>query len=201
MPRTKTIRGQPKNISCPRCGKKFRSETNVLQHMNQPQGHCYGSTLFENFLNPIEGAEAESAFSHPHDIDQNPRHSEGSSNEPTFRQSPMFDNHDVQMDDVAPDSLADPEELAPEQVQPGRYVEVFEGCGQTYPGGKTFMANFWEDTYAEERSTNLYYPWASKQEWEFASWLLRSGLSMAAIDRLMSLDIVSNLTSAVCLTC
>jgi len=28
---------------------------------------------------------------------------------------------------------------------------------------------------------NLYYPFASKQDWEMASWLLRSGLSMAAV--------------------
>ena len=38
---------------------------------------------------------------------------------------------------------------------------------------------------------NIFYPWASKQEWAFTSWLLRSHLSMAAIDSLLSLDIVS----------
>ena len=43
-----------------------------------------------------------------------------------------------------------------------------------------------------QRQENVFYPWASKQEWAFASWLLRSHLSMAAIDSLLSFDIMSS---------
>ncbi|KIJ10412.1 hypothetical protein PAXINDRAFT_27957, partial [Paxillus involutus ATCC 200175] len=67
----------------------------------------------------------------------------------------------------------------------------YEGCSEVFPGGKTFMDSFREDGYADERRENLYFPWASKEEWAFASWLLCSRLSMAAIDTLLSLKIMS----------
>ncbi|KAI6002437.1 hypothetical protein F5J12DRAFT_686084, partial [Pisolithus orientalis] len=38
---------------------------------------------------------------------------------------------------------------------------------------------------------NLYYPFNSHNEWELASWLLHSGLSMRAIDSFLSLSIIS----------
>ncbi|KIK22282.1 hypothetical protein PISMIDRAFT_102704, partial [Pisolithus microcarpus 441] len=38
---------------------------------------------------------------------------------------------------------------------------------------------------------NIYFPWASRQEWVFASWLLQSCLSMAAMNSLLSLEIIS----------
>ena len=53
------------------------------------------------------------------------------------------------------------------------------------------MDVFWQDKYAQEQQENLYYPFASDEEWEFSSWCLHSGLSMAAIDSLLSLSIVS----------
>ncbi|KAN0086064.1 hypothetical protein V8E55_007198 [Tylopilus felleus] len=68
---------------------------------------------------------------------------------------------------------------------------MFEGCGAMFPGGKTFMGMFRADQYAEQRQENLYFPWASKQEWVFASWLLRSHLSMAVINSFLSLDIMT----------
>ena len=54
------------------------------------------------------------------------------------------------------------------------------------------MDEFWDDQYVAQRQENVFYPWASKQEWAFASWLLRSHLSMAAINSLLLLDIVSS---------
>jgi len=72
-----------------------------------------------------------------------------------------------------------------------KFTETYEGCSKVYPGGKTFMDAFQMDRYAEERSINLYFPFASREEWQFASWLLHSRLSLRAIDSLLSLDIVS----------
>ena len=66
-----------------------------------------------------------------------------------------------------------------------------------FPGSKTFMDDFWADQYVEERCDNVFYPWALKQEWAFASWLLCSHLSMVAIDTLLLLDIISNTFSLV----
>ncbi|KAH7917077.1 hypothetical protein BV22DRAFT_990221, partial [Leucogyrophana mollusca] len=41
-----------------------------------------------------------------------------------------------------------------------------------------------------ERKANLHYPFATKEEWKFSSFLLRSGMSMACIDELLALDLV-----------
>ena len=68
--------------------------------------------------------------------------------------------------------------------------------------GKTFMDLFDEDLYAEYRAANLYYPFASQEEWQLASFLLKSGLSMSAIDEFLKLDLVCvSAASGIILTC
>ena len=74
------------------------------------------------------------------------------------------------------------------------HVEVYPGAAQTYGKGPTFMDEFDGDKYAVMRKENLYYPWASRPEWELAAFLLRSSLSMAVINQFLSLDLVSLLT-------
>ena len=73
---------------------------------------------------------------------------------------------------------------------PGKFTEAYEGCSEAFPGGWSFIDRFSEDQYTDERQQNLYFPFASQEEWQFASWLLHSHLSLAAIDSLLSLDIV-----------
>jgi hypothetical protein len=48
MPKPKTNCRRLKKIRCPWCGKKFHSETNVLQHMNQPTGLCFTSSWHDD---------------------------------------------------------------------------------------------------------------------------------------------------------
>lgn len=71
-------------------------------------------------------------------------------------------------------------------------------CRAYYPGaarvvGKanTALDDFNEDTYAKERSTNLYYPWSSREEWQLARFLLGSSMSLAEIDEYLRLELVS----------
>ena len=73
---------------------------------------------------------------------------------------------------------------------PGKFTEAYEGCSEAFPGGWSFIDRFSEDQYTDERQQNLYFPFASQEEWQFASWLLHSHLSLATIDSLLSLDIV-----------
>ena len=68
---------------------------------------------------------------------------------------------------------------------------MFPGAGQTYGTGQTFMDKFDADQYAHYRSSNLYYPFASKAEWQLGSWLLQLKLSMQAINEFLRLDLVS----------
>ena len=72
----------------------------------------------------------------------------------------------------------------------GPIIEVFEGASKTYGKGTTFMAQFDHDRFAKERTANLYYPFASREEWELASFLLCSSLSMHAIDTFLASDLV-----------
>ncbi|KAI6010124.1 hypothetical protein EDC04DRAFT_2581204 [Pisolithus marmoratus] len=81
---------------------------------------------------------------------------------------------------------------------PGIYVETYEGCTEVFPGGEMFMDRFRCDQYAEQRQENSYFPWASRQEWAFTSWLLQSHLSMVAIDCLLLLEIMRNLLLSFC---
>ncbi|KAG0695794.1 hypothetical protein DFH29DRAFT_879790 [Suillus ampliporus] len=72
--------------------------------------------------------------------------------------------------------------------------EKCEGAGACYlRNGLTFLDVFDTDEYAEYRKDNLFYPFASKEEWEVADYLLCSSLSMAAIDEFLKLRMIQNL--------
>lgn len=80
-----------------------------------------------------------------------------------------------------------------------RFFEIFEGAAGSSSGGTTFMDEFDKDPHASERIQNLYYPFVSRDEWELASYLLRSDLSVASINIFLSLSLVS-LTTIISLT-
>ncbi|KAF8831720.1 hypothetical protein HHX47_DHR1001236 [Lentinula edodes] len=65
----------------------------------------------------------------------------------------------------------------------------FPNAGQRVGQGVTYLDEFNDDRFAEERKTNLYYPFASRPEWETASFLLNSSLSMREIDSYLQLDL------------
>ena len=71
------------------------------------------------------------------------------------------------------------------------YEDVHPNTPSFFGSGPAFMDKFSADPYADKRRENRYYPFLSKGEWAFASWLICSGLSMRAIDDLLALPIVS----------
>lgn len=71
------------------------------------------------------------------------------------------------------------------------YEDIHPNTPLIFGSGPGFMDVFNADCHAEKRRTNLYYPFSSKEEWGLSSWLLRSGLSMRAIDDFLALPIVS----------
>ena len=151
-------------MRCTRCQRKFRNRKALLCHMNHPNGACY------------------SHFQEIADLaDELQRHKNGPSrneNDNNMDVDPTFTEHD---DLGADDRRMDGE----------RFVEEYKGAAKKYGTGTTFMDEFDGDQYAGERIKNLYYPFASRDEWEFAAFLLRSDLSMASIDSLLSLNLVS----------
>ncbi|KAI6161477.1 hypothetical protein EDD17DRAFT_1759243 [Pisolithus thermaeus] len=173
MPKVKTNRGKSKKIRCPWCGKKICSETNVLQHMNQPTGLCYTVGWYKDHA-------LRTLYQPPQDLPDSSHH-------------PDLDLH-VQMDmDVDHyDSLHLPSDqwsqgfdddmgdigMEVEDISDmwQSFTSIHPGCGTSFPGGSTFMDSFWQDAHAKERRENLFYPFASSEEWQFSSWCMRSGL-------------------------
>jgi len=97
------------------------------------------------------------------------------------------------MDVIKMDGANDPSNANqyPEQDAMMLHTELFPGASEIYGKGKTYMDLFDDDEYAGNREMNLYYPFASQPEWELASFLLKSGLSMVATDEFLKLQMVS----------
>ncbi|KAL4063626.1 hypothetical protein V8B97DRAFT_1876518 [Scleroderma yunnanense] len=178
MLRAKTNCSKLKIIRCPRCGRKFCSETNILQHMNQPTSSCH-AIWHEQHTHPLHHFSESHLFTAEHGwvLPDNPVHNHNSLG--TFNTVCDLLDPDVEIDDNEG------------EVPQGRFIETYEGCSKTFLGGKTFMDTFREDTYAHERAENLYFPFALHEEWQFTSWLLCSRLSLMAINSLLLLKIVS----------
>ena len=80
----------------------------------------------------------------------------------------------------------------PEDSQNPFRIKRHPTSSKVYGHGETFMDQFDKDQFAEARNQGLlYYPFATRDEWELASFLLRSNLSMNAIDRFLKLKLVS----------
>ncbi|KAJ4494093.1 hypothetical protein C8J55DRAFT_416949 [Lentinula edodes] len=65
----------------------------------------------------------------------------------------------------------------------------FPGAGKVVSCGATYLDDFNDDRFSEERKENLYYPFSSRPEWEMASFLLNSSLSMQEIDNYLQLEL------------
>lgn len=80
----------------------------------------------------------------------------------------------------------------PQPQNPSRWVvDYYEGASVIYGAGETFLSKFDQDPYADHRIKNVHYPFADSNDWSHANFLLKSGLSMRAIDEYLSLNLVS----------
>lgn len=77
-----------------------------------------------------------------------------------------------------------------QQISEGYHVVEYDGALRVYGHGSTFMDKFDADEHASIRRTQPYYPFASRDEWELATFLLESSLSMASIDCFLKLELV-----------
>ncbi|KAJ7275704.1 hypothetical protein C8J57DRAFT_1061724 [Mycena rebaudengoi] len=72
-------------------------------------------------------------------------------------------------------------------------TDTYEGAAQPLKeSGESLDTWFDGDKFAHYRSDNVYYPFASKEEWELASFLLRSSMTMKDIDDFLKLQMVCN---------
>ncbi|KAG0695193.1 hypothetical protein DFH29DRAFT_880198 [Suillus ampliporus] len=86
------------------------------------------------------------------------------------------------------------ESLSGQASEPEVFIEHFKGATKIYQHGQTFQDRFNIDAYATHCKENIYYPFASLQDWELGSFLLCSSLSMAAIDQFLGLELIKALS-------
>ena len=124
---------------------------------------------------PHEMDHSARGSSPPHEMDRSAR---GSS--PIFRSpTPMM--------------ATDDKNTASSHSNSPFFAELYPGASKIFGSGPTFMDNFDNDQFSTERQTHPYYPFASKDDWQMASFLLRSDLSMAALDQFFKLELVGDL--------
>ena len=160
---------------CIRCGKKFAREEDVLNHMNQPWSKC--ASLMHDLI------KISDTINIPH---------ENQNGSPELQHvspsgTPADDNFNMDIVDTS-DKRHRSTSSNLTDITTQMHTETFPGAGHTYEIGQTFMNNFDADQYAHQRTSNLYYPFASKAEWQL---LLQSNLSMQAIDEFLHLNLVS----------
>ncbi|KAH7918561.1 hypothetical protein BV22DRAFT_1024408 [Leucogyrophana mollusca] len=167
-------------VRCPSCGRRFLNATRVAQHMNQPTSACM-AWQFNNTRTSRTSRMTQPRRPAPAPPQEDLR-SDNDVDAPVFEfKADEMDpgGHDGDMDKGAGESQR--------EVGHGEEIEWFEGVGKTFGVGETFMDSFDGDLHAGERGDNLFYPFASGDEWEKAAWLVRSGLSMSKIDEYLSL--------------
>lgn len=159
---------------CPSCSKILPSDNAVLRHMNQSTSRCFGWVD-----NLVQIGELLAQDSEENNIRRGPNLPAPTHWQPTEEWNAQDQEMEMEID------LPDPE--------PYRgTVEEFPGAAAVFAQQQnSFLDRFDRDKFSHERRTNLYYPFASRADWELGLWLTRSGLSMAAIDSLLSLELVS----------
>ena len=157
---------------CPSCGKGgFTSPKAVSRHMSQPKSGC--STWFDNLVRIHEDLQAGSSHDDPN----------GLRTAPNDKPPGHLGKYNQQDNDEMLDGTQkeDPQSNS---------IEYFLGAGKTYSGRSTFLDKFHMDEFNSCQSSNIYYPFASRGDWQLGSWLLCSGLSMSAVDTFLSVDLV-----------
>jgi hypothetical protein len=178
---------------CNRCGKRFASQASVRNHQKQLSSKCwktYSLLLLDlqqqsHIETKGDPSSSLSLPSSPSESTPPPLDVDMDSPPPTPSSLPMEIVNDIDQ----------PPQLEQEAVLPSFHTELFLGSSKVFGNGETYLDLFNEDEYADARQTNLYYPFASKPEWELASFLLKSDLSRVAIDQFLKLQLVSTMQS------
>lgn len=170
---------------CPRCYKKFKDQAATLNHLNQPYSSC--RTHYEELIQVADALQS-------HVRDPDTIHANFETEEQPQCPSPM----DVDLDDEEPEVTTGdlhinncPTASHFRPTAASFHVDEYPNAAKVFDYGGTYMDKFDRDSYAQHRKDHLYYPFASRDEWEVASFLLRSQLSMGAIDRFLKLELVS----------
>lgn len=196
--------------TCGRCGKSFKNQTCVKKHQSQRKSYC--RTLYEETLRINQALAAEtSTCSEQLDPCYSPP------SPPKIADQLFGLQGSSSSEDLPPEDDAINTDVLPSQSQAqispgpvhsaqpfytsefdstskgtGIHIEKYPSASQTCGKGETFLDLFRKDTFKEKRQAFPYYPFASKDEWELAYFLLHSDLSMNAQNDLLKTKLVRN---------
>ena len=197
--------------NCPQCLKHFPTDRGVVAHLTQKTSKCNawerGPILLPSSLDiPEEYSPSEHSSSAP----SSPSHSldlPSTQNDEDFEMDFLPDPPDAMdpFDDDQPDG--EQQDGHPPAVSValltllglGSQVQFFQNASYVYDVGQTFLDRFAMDAYSYLRRSNLYYPFASHDDWQMASYLLQSDLSMAKIDKYLKLNLVRLFCHRLCI--
>ncbi|KAG2134508.1 hypothetical protein DEU56DRAFT_913696 [Suillus clintonianus] len=171
----------PYMFQCPSCGRGgFKDEVAVARHMNQPRSGC--STWLQDVIRLDESIDTTMNV----DNDNENTYYEDSEHDRSRGWSEdTGDGDGVNFDEGGSTGALIDEEIP--LTGDSDFINWFRGASQSYGAGHTFLDLFNSDENSVHRARNLYYPFSGRKDWELASWLLRSGLSMGKIDSFLSL--------------
>ncbi|KAF7981980.1 hypothetical protein HWV62_30801 [Athelia sp. TMB] len=122
----------------------------------------------------------------------------GLSSRPRQTPAPSYTDHNIRSDDEPDDSFhpdfhSDSAAMQEEPTPVSRF-DHYPQSSQTFGVSQSFMDTFDADKHADERKKNLYFPWTSQGDYALGAWLLRSGLSMQAINDFLALELIKQLS-------
>lgn len=190
----------PNNFRCNRCLKKnFKSQASVIRHQLQPRSQCrirYEKLQALKLLNIQRLPQSTFSTSSTSNPNQIPSQMIYTSTLPNNNHN----NHGFEYSDATfdpcPSNNVQQEEQHHDIDNPWKsaqdhlpyFVKEYTGSAQIFGTGPTFLDKFDMDKYSPHRKTNLYYPFASREEWEYSFFLVRSNMNLAHVDELLKLE-------------
>ncbi|KAJ6468957.1 hypothetical protein DFH09DRAFT_1254079 [Mycena vulgaris] len=166
-------------IGCPFCSKTFPTRSNLSNHLNQPNGRCHHAFHVRKFTRKLRRTRRASP---PEDESWSMDDDKAMDIDDDFEATAM--DVDVPSPDSEGVSVSETDSVG----NTGKTCrEDFLGAAKTSGGGKSFLDKFHDDQHADKRAENLYYPFATVEEWELVSWLTRANLSIAATNEFLRL--------------
>lgn len=198
-------------VECPNstCAETFPSAEEVFEHLSNPNAPCVQHTITAT-INALFPPGADAGFSYD-DLGQ--EEDDGIYSpilrllhrliEPLFTDDYYLDSYDedanISHDDLvnvdqlnapAPTSPHLPQEIPPVASQIGLRRIDHPHCPISRPGGHNLLETMDLDQHADNRKTNLFYPFADKMDWEVARFIHDTSLTQQQIDRFLKLDYV-----------
>ncbi|KAG1801793.1 hypothetical protein EV424DRAFT_1545364 [Suillus variegatus] len=171
--------------TCPKCGTVFTKDSSVTCHLSQPRTSCHSSVRdIVDILEFTDVVPPQRSLDLPQNLDTS-----------SVGMGQGFGvGDDSQFDAQAGDSMDTNLDGDLAGNSPPTNEEWYEGAARCYSqDGNTFLDLFDTDEHAEYRKENLFYPFTLREEWEVADLLLRSALSMAAINNFLQLSMIKHL--------